>query len=64
MNKIIDMIWWPITVALLPLYGGIITHYIYEECFDINFWMPTVIYILLCISAGARIYLIAKKGKK
>ena len=64
MNKIFDKIWWPMVVALIPLDAGIITHYIYEECFDINFWMPTVIYILLCVSTGARIYLIEKKGKK
>ena len=64
MYKILNMIWWPMTVAVIPLDAGIIVHYIYEECFDINFWMPTVIYILLCTSAGARIYLIEKKGKK
>ena len=64
MDKIIDMIWWPITDALLPMYRGIITHYIYEEYFGVNFWIMVVLYILLCTSAGARIYLIEKKGKK
>ena len=63
MDKIIDMIWWPITVALLPLCSGVIMHYIYEEYFDANFWTMTVLYILLCISTGSRLYLIEKKGK-
>ena len=64
MNKILNMIWWPMTVAVIPLDAGIIVHYIYEECFDINFWAMAVLYVLLCASAGARIYLIEKKGKK
>ena len=64
MNKIFDKIWWPMTVAVIPLAAGIIVHYIYEECFDINFWAMAVLYVLLCASAGARIYLIEKKGKK
>ena len=64
MNKIFDKIWWPMVVALIPLDAGIIMHYIYEEYFGIHFWVMTVLYILLCASAGARIYLIEKKGKK
>ena len=64
MNKIIDMIWWPMVVALIPLDASIIMHYIYEEYFGIHFWVMTVLYVLLCASAGARIYLIEKKGKK
>ena len=62
MDKIFDKIWWPMTVAVIPLVAGIIVHYIYEECFDINFWAMAVLYVLLCASAGARIYLIEKKG--
>ena len=64
MDKIIDMIWWPMTLALIPLEAGVIIHYIYEEYFGADFWMVVVVYILLCASAGARIYLIEKKGKK
>ena len=64
MNKIIDMIWWPMAVALIPLDAGIIMHYIYKEYFGVHFWIMVVLYILLCTSAGARIYLIEKKGKK
>ena len=64
MNKIFDKIWWPMVVALIPLDGSIIMHYIHEEHFGVNFWIMAVLYVLLCASAGARIYLIEKKGKK
>ena len=64
MDKIIDKIWWPMTIALIPFDAGIILHYIYEEYFGANFWVMTVLYVLLCASAGARLYLIEKKGKK
>ena len=64
MDKILNMLWWPTVMALLPLYAGFIMHYIYEEYFGVNFWIMVVLYILLCTSAGARIYLIEKKGKK
>ena len=64
MDKIFDKIWWPMVVALIPLDGSVIMHYIYEEYFGVNFWIMTVLYILLCTSVGARIYLIEKKGKK
>ena len=64
MDQIINMIWWPMTLALIPLDGSIIMHYIYEEYFGIHFWTMAVLYILLCAFAGARIYLIEKKGKK
>ena len=64
MDKILNMLWWPTVMALLPLYAGFIMHYIYEEYFGVNFWIMVVLYILLCTFAGARIYLIEKKGKK
>ena len=64
MDKILNVLWWSVVMALLPLYAGFIIHYIYEECFDINFWAMVLLYVLLCASAGARIYLIEKKGKK
>ena len=64
MDKILNVLWWSVVMALLPLYAGFIIHYIYEEYFGVNFWIMVVLYILLCTSAGARIYLIEKKGKK
>ena len=64
MDKILNMIWWPMTIALIPLDAGIIIHYIYEEYFGVGFWVMAVLYVLLCASAGVRIYLIERKGKK
>ena len=64
MDKILEMIWWPMTLALIPLDSSVIMHYIYEEYFGVNFWIMAVLYVLLCASVGARIYLIEKKGKK
>ena len=58
------MIWWPMTVAVIPLDAGIIMHYIYEEYFGIGFWTMVVLYIFLCVCVGARIYLIEKEGRK
>ena len=64
MDKILNMIWWPMTIALIPLDAGIIMHYIDEEYFGVDFWTMIVLYVLLCVLVGARIYLIEKKGKK
>ena len=64
MDKILNMIWWPMTIALIPLDAGIIMHYIDEEYFGVGFWTMIVLYVLLCVLVGARIYLIEKKGKK
>ena len=64
MYKILNMIWWPMVVALIPLDAGTIMNYIHEEYFGVGFWVMVVLYILLCTSAGARIYLIEKEGKK
>ena len=64
MDKILEMIWWPMTVAVIPLDAGTIMNYIHEEYFGVNLWIMVVLYILLCTFAGARIYLIEKKGKK
>ena len=64
MYKILNMLWWPTVMALLPLYAGFIMHYIYEEYFGIGFWTMAVLYILLCASVGVRIHLIEKEGRK
>ena len=64
MDNIIEKIWWPVVIALLPLDGNIIMRYIYEENFCTFFWLTTVIYILLSATVGARFYLLEKKGKK
>ena len=58
MEKIIDFIWWVLAVIALPLDGSVIIASIYEGNFNSSFWLLVVIYIVLCISVGARLYLI------
>ena len=64
MDKILEVIWWPMVIALLPLDGSVVMHYIYEENFCSSFWLMVVIYIFLSATVGARFYLIEKKGQK
>ena len=61
MEKIIDFIefiWWVLAIAILPLDGYFIMDCIAKNNFDFNFWFVTIIYILVCIVIGARLYLI------
>lgn len=58
MEKIIDFIWWVLAVIALPLDGSVIIASIYEGNFNSSFWLLVVIYIVLCISVGARLYLV------
>lgn len=58
MEKIIDFIWWVLAVAVLPLDGYFIMDCIAKNNFNFFFWVVTIIYILLCIIVGARLYLI------
>ena len=64
MENIVDMIWWTMTIALLPLEGNIIMNYIYEENFSLPFWVAIAIYVLLSANVGARLYLIEKRKDK
>ena len=61
MERFIDLIWWVLTVILLPLDGSIIINNIYEGNFNSSFWFLVVIYIVLCISVGLRLYLLEKR---
>ncbi len=58
MEKIIDFIWWVVAIMVLPLQGYFIMDCIAKNNFDFNFWLVTIIYILVCIIIGARLYLI------
>lgn len=58
MEKIIDFIWWVVAIMILPLDGYFIMDCIVKNNFDFNFWLVTIIYILVCIIIGARLYLI------
>ena len=61
MEKIIDFIefiWWVLAIAILPLDGYFFMYCITKNNFNFIFWFVTIIYILLCIIVGARLYLI------
>ena len=61
MEKIIDFIefiWWVLAIAILPLDGYFIINCISKNNFYFNFFFVTIIYILVCIVIGARLYLI------
>ena len=62
MEKILEFIWWPLTIMLLPLDGYFIMDCIAKNNFGFNFWFVTIIYILLCIIVCARLYIL-KKGR-
>ena len=55
MEKILEFIWWPLTIMLLPLDGYFIMDCIAKNNFGFNFWFVTIIYILLCIIIGVRL---------
>ena len=58
MERFTDLFWWVLAVIALPLDGSVIIASIYEGNFNSSFWFLVVIYIVLCISVGARLYLV------
>ena len=58
MEKIIDFIWWVLAIAILPLQGYFIMDCIVKNNFGVAFWTMIIIYILLCVVVGARLYLV------
>ena len=58
MEKFVEFIWWPLTIMLLPLDGYFIMDCIAKNNFGFNFWFVTIIYILLCIVTGVRLYFV------
>ena len=64
MEKILEFIWWPLTIMLLPLDGYFIMDCIAKNNFGFNFWFVTIIYILLCIVIGVRLcFVVTGKDK-
>ena len=61
MDKILNVLWWSVVMALLPLYAGFITYYIYQENFCFAFWFMVVIYFLLSTYVGSYLYLLGKR---
>ena len=58
MEKFFNLIWWPLTIMVLPLDGYFIMDCIAKNNFGFNFWFVTIIYILLCIVTGVRLYFV------
>ena len=61
MDKILNILWWSVVMALLPLYAGFIIYSIYEENFCFAFWFTVVIYSLLSTYVGSYLYLLGKR---
>ena len=61
MDKILNMLWWSVVMALLPLYASFIIYYIYEENFCFAFWFMVVVYFLLSTYVGSYLYLLGKR---
>ena len=60
----IDLIWWIITITVLPLDGSIVWHYIEQNNFGGDFWFTLIIYIFLSINVAIRLYIVEiREGK-
>ena len=57
MGNFVNLIKWILSVMFLPLGGSIIVKNIFENNFDLSFWILVVIYVVLCICVGFRLYL-------
>lgn len=60
MENFVNLMKWILSVMFLPLGGSIIVKNIFENNFDLSFWILVVIYVVLCICAGFRLHLFEK----
>ena len=60
MGNFVNLMKWILSVMFLPLGGSIIVKNIFENNFDLSFWILVVIYVVLCIYVGFRLYLFEK----
>ena len=64
MMGIVDLIWWIITITILPLDGSIVWYYIEQNNFGGSFWFTLIIYIFLSINVAIRLYIMEiREGK-
>ena len=63
MGNFVDLMKWILSVMFLPLGGSIIVKNIFENNFDLSFWILVVIYVVLCICVGFRLYLFEGRGR-
>ena len=64
MMGFIDLIWWIITITVLPLDGSVVWYYIEQNNFGCNFWFTLIIYIFLSINVAIRLYIMENQGGK
>ena len=57
MGNFVDLMKWILSVMFLPLGGSMIVKNIFENNFDLSFWILVVIYVVLCICVGFRLCL-------
>ena len=60
MENFVDLMKWILSVMFLPLGGSIIVKNIFENNFDLSFWILVIIYIALCACVGFCLYLFEK----
>ena len=60
MGNFVDLMKWILSVMFLPLGGSIIVKNIFENNFDLSFWILVVIYVALCACIGFSLYLFEK----
>ena len=63
MGNFVDLMKWILSVMFLPLGGSIIVKNMFENNFDLSFWILVVIYVVLCICVGFRLYLFEEGGR-
>lgn len=61
---IIDLIWWIMTIMVLPLDGSIVWYYIEQNNFGYSFWFTLIIYIFLSINVAIRLYIMENREGK
>ena len=61
MENFVGLMKWILLVMFLPLGGSMIVKNIFENNFDLTFWILVAIYVVLCICVGFRLYLFEKE---
>ena len=60
MGNFVDLMKWILSVMFLPLGGSIIVKNIFENNFNLVFWILVIIYITFCACVGFCLYLLEK----
>lgn len=60
MENFVNLMKWILSVMFLPLGGSMIVKNIFENNFDLAFWILVVIYVVLCTCVGFCLHLFEK----